>query len=479
MIKRILIKKHLSVVFIVLASFTVHFLFFGQPKQTVFDEVHFGKFVSGYFTHQYFFDIHPPLGKLLISGAGYISGYKTGFSFSSISDQFPNNHYLFLRLLPTLAGSFLPLIVFFLIRRLKMSKGAAFTGAMLIILENSLLVQSRFILLDLSLLFFGFSAFLIYLKYRQEQKMFYFFGAISLASLALSVKWTGVSFLGIIGLAELVAIVKLQVNQKSLKLAALIFIPFLIYFGVFYIHFKLLTHSGEGDNFMSDAFRKTLIGSNNYDQPEIKPLGVFSKFIELNRTMYTSNAGLTATHPNGSRWYEWPILIGFCQRHGSDEGQRQCAEYSKPVIYYWTGEFNGNQAKIYLSGNPLIWWLSTLAVLIVIAKVILSLHGRIGRKQLSGNFRFYLLFLLVYIFNILPFIGVRRVLFLYHYFPALITAIIALVFILDQSGKKKIIFSLLIFLSIISFVYFSPISYGRPMSEKQHNRYLWIENGWR
>ena len=37
------------------------------PRQVVFDEVHFGKFVNGYITGRYFFDIHPPLGKQLIA----------------------------------------------------------------------------------------------------------------------------------------------------------------------------------------------------------------------------------------------------------------------------------------------------------------------------------------------------------------------------------------------------------------------------
>ena len=32
--------------------------------QVVFDEYHFGKFVNGYITGEYFFDVHRPLGKL-------------------------------------------------------------------------------------------------------------------------------------------------------------------------------------------------------------------------------------------------------------------------------------------------------------------------------------------------------------------------------------------------------------------------------
>ena len=61
-----------KLVLIILAlSIATHFAFFGHPNETVFDEVHFGKFVSGYYTGEYFFDIHPPLGKLIITGLSH------------------------------------------------------------------------------------------------------------------------------------------------------------------------------------------------------------------------------------------------------------------------------------------------------------------------------------------------------------------------------------------------------------------------
>ena len=43
--------------------------------QVVFDEYHFGKFVNGYITGEYFFDIHPPLGKLLLCLVAWMGGY--------------------------------------------------------------------------------------------------------------------------------------------------------------------------------------------------------------------------------------------------------------------------------------------------------------------------------------------------------------------------------------------------------------------
>lgn len=40
-----------------------------------FDELHFGKYVGMYVKKIFFFDLHPPLGKLLISGVAYLAGF--------------------------------------------------------------------------------------------------------------------------------------------------------------------------------------------------------------------------------------------------------------------------------------------------------------------------------------------------------------------------------------------------------------------
>ncbi len=45
----------------------------GTPDGVVFDEYHFGRFVNNYLDGDYFFDIHPPLGKLTLAFLGYLT----------------------------------------------------------------------------------------------------------------------------------------------------------------------------------------------------------------------------------------------------------------------------------------------------------------------------------------------------------------------------------------------------------------------
>src|SRR3989344_3830272 len=125
-----------------------HFVFFGHPNQTVFDEVHFGKFISGYYTQEYYFDIHPPLGKLMIAGFAKLFNFKPEFSFTQIGEKFPDNKYLALRFLPSLAGALLPAVIFLLALQLKFTPRAAFMAGFLVAIENALLVQTHYILMD-------------------------------------------------------------------------------------------------------------------------------------------------------------------------------------------------------------------------------------------------------------------------------------------------------------------------------------------
>lgn len=447
-------RKHLPLLSVLLAGIFVHALFFGYPNQTVFDEVHFGKFVSGYFTHEYFFDIHPPLGKLLISGAGYVAGFKPGFSFASIGESFPDKTYIALRFLPMVAGSLLPVVLFLLAIELGFSRWAATSLGLLVVLENALLVQSRFMLLDAFLLLFGFLAWLLYAKFRRTGHQSYLWWAAACAGLSMSVKWTGVTFLGIMGILEFIHLFPKLSVRKFANLILLVLIPSVLYFAIFMIHLNLLYRTGPGDAFMTPQFRKTLVGSQDWNNAAIQPMGMVGKFLELNAQMYSANARLTAGHPYASKWYTWPFM--------------------RRPIYYW----NNADARIYLLGNPVTWWLSTVGIFYLIITALTSLAPFPGMEKLPKNIKMFMLLLTgAYMANMLPFIGISRAMFLYHYFIGLIIAIFALIYLIDQLKYKKKIFSAVVMLALVAFVFFAPVTYGTSLSNQAFHARLWIK-GW-
>ncbi len=441
------------------ASVCTHFAFFGHPNQVVFDEVHFGKFASAYYTHQYYFDIHPPLGKLLIAGFGKLFNFHPEYSFANIGQAFPNHAYLALRFLPALAGTLLPIIIFLLALELGIKPRYAFFAGMLVVLDNALLTQSRYMLLDMFLLDFGFGGLWLYLKYHNNGQLRHLVWATILFGLSASIKWTGLAFIGLAGIIELFRLFKHFSPQHLIRLALyFVVIPLAVYLSVFLIHFSLLTKTGEGDAFMTPEFRATLEGSADSQDTAITPLNTWQKFIELNKEMYTANKTLTATHPYGSKWYTWPLML-------------------RP-IYYWNGpgdnqptsiEHPPTERKIYLIGNPLIWWGSTIAMLYL----LLSLSDRTTRRDKVV----YILFG-GYIINFLPFIGIGRVMFLYHYLAGLIFAILMFGYVLDraQTSRKTVI--AILSAAAVLFIFFAPLSYGLALNGYQFSHRMWF-NSWR
>lgn len=432
-------------------SLATHFAFFGHPNQTVFDEVHFGKFISGYYTHEYYFDIHPPLGKLMIAGFAKIFNFKPEFNFTEIGKIFPDNKYLALRFLPSLAGALLPIVIFLLALQLKFKPQAAFMAGLLVAIENALLVQTHYILMDGFLLLFGFLALLFY--FRRKFLWVAIFGGLS-----ISIKWTGLTFLALPFLIETYRVFKpiyphtqqvslgfWQLCRKYLLSVGVYFllVPSILYFSVFVIHFSLLTKPGPGDAFMKPTFHQD---------------NIVIKFFQLNTEMYRSNQRLTATHPYGSQWYSWPFM-------------------ARP-IFYWVSE----NSRIYLLGNPIIWWTSTVAVILLLLQNFQFLIFNFQKRIIKPDFVAVILFG-GYLLNLLPFIGIKRVMFLYHYLTGLVFAILILVYLIentqpfDKLRARKIFIGLAI-VSTIAFIYFAPLTYGLPLNPKDYNAKVWF-SGWK
>lgn len=458
-------NNKLYLIIILASSILVHFLFFGHPNQVVFDEVWYGRHVNDYINKTFHFDGHPPLGRMTIAGFAKVMDYKPANSFTNISEQFNDKQYLILRFLPTLAGAILPLIIYLIIRELGLTPFAAFAGSMLMVFENSFVAQSRLLLMDSSLILYEFTSLFFYLRYRNHKKIYMLFLAGIFSGLAFAVKWVGLSFValpvlfeGLNMLSEMKrkGISVLKSSKVWLTFTALIIIPFAVYFSAVTAYSLILNKSGTGDAFMSAGYQKTLQGNNYQNDPSLKTPSMFSKFTELNRQMYAVNQALTAGHPYASRWYTWPLML-------------------RP-IYYWV---SGN-ARIYFIGNPVIWWSATIAVLYGLRIIIYNLWLKLRRYDISPSLSSDNISVLLagYALNMLPFMGVKRVMFLYHYFAAYIFAVLLLVYFISQQKSSKQIFGALLTVSIVAFIFFAPLTYGLNLSPKAYELRVWFSS-WR
>lgn len=470
-------NKKILIIILLILSLAVHFLFFGHPNEVVFDEIWYGRLVNDYIKGTFHFDGHPPLGRMSIAGFAKVLGYMPNFSFENLGIKYPDKQYLILRFLPSLAGSLLPIVVFLIMQELGISLFASFAGSLFLVFDNGLLVQSRFILMDALLLLYGFTSVLFYLKYRNQKKKYLLFLAGIFGICAFSVKWNALSFVGLPILIECLSVLKsftksglrfIDFSKILLLFFALFAVPLVIYFSIITAYSLILHKSGVGDAFMSPAYQKTIDGNQYQQRPDLKTPNVFQKFAELNEQMYLINQGLTASHPYSSKWYTWPLMM-------------------RP-IYYWVSSAptnSGQFARIYFIGNPVVWWVSTAGILFAFLLIVLrTVRRRIrkNRKQAAKTSDTLLILLAGYILNLLPFVGIKRVMFLYHYLPALIFAVIILTYLLDSyfantnngDKKSKRIFAFLLVLTVAAFLFFAPFSYGLKLSPEAYKSRIWF-----
>ncbi len=455
-------KEWVLIVLLLILGIATRFYHFGQPNQIVFDEIYFSKFVTDYFKGEYYFDIHPPLAKLLMAGGAKIAGAEApiAFDFKNIGKEYTDNFYKYLRFIVSIFGALLPFIIYLFTKELSKNKIAAFLAGLFVIFDNAFLTQSRLILMDIFLLFFGFLGLWLLLlakKQRPFSKSWVVLSILSGLSLTagFAVKWTGLIFIGVAGFILLFDWLKTKRGRVFFgQVAILFFVGFIFYYSVFAIHLGILSYAGDGDAFMTPSFQKTLVGNKYYEDASIKPAGTFLKFLELNKVMYTANANIKATHSYGSQWYTWPLLL-------------------RP-IYYWFGAGEGNQsARIYLQGNPFIWWLG----LVVFIYWLFWLVRQFFQKIKDSDFFPILLLMVGYIGNMLAYVFVDRVAFLYHYFPSLLFLMIGLaIFFSKYFYKSRVVLTSLILIIILFFQFFAPLSYGLPLTEASFQERIWFKS---
>jgi len=275
---------NIALLIIGVLSFITRFYKINEPDQVVFDEVHFGKFASYYLRRTFYFDVHPPLGRLIIALISYIVGYDGHFDFENIGDSYIDNKvpYIQLRSGVALFGALIPPVVFLIMKNMRFSLPSAFLVGFLTVFDNALVTQGRLILLDNMLILFCFCTILFWVKFWNERQRPFsskWWINLSLTGVFLGctvgVKLVGLLVIALIGISTLYDLWRLtDINRKPkpvpmsyfwkhfyARALCLIVIPVTLYLSFFAIHFHILKYSGPGDGFMSPKFQRTLQGS--------------------------------------------------------------------------------------------------------------------------------------------------------------------------------------------------------------------------
>lgn len=424
---------------LLLSSFLLHFAGLGHPREVIFDEVHFGKFITAYCcTGERFFDIHPPHAKLLIAGVAWLGGYRGGFSFETIGQPYGDIPVVALRALPAATGTLLPMIIFVLLRQLGVGPRLALLGGALIVLDNALLIQTRIIALDGLLLLSTLGSVSLFLAAQRAtgtKRAGLLMGAGGLAGLAVGTKFTGLAALALLGVLLLVEALK-PLTFVSLRRAAAASLlvgsaVVVVYLAGWVAHFALLPLPGPGDAFHVPA---TLLPPHTPN-----PVSFFRETITLHKIMFEANYNLAAGHPHASPWWSWPFM--------------------QVPVFYW---INGG-AQIYFVGNPIVWWGAALLFIVAIAVSVVQFGQR--RRPQRGMFW---LPVVGFCIAMLPLIRVPRALFLYHYLTPMIFSLMAGLVWLERyqahhhwpARRLRYVLAGTMFVALLGFLLLSPLTYG-------------------
>lgn len=425
------VRRALVLLF-VLGTIT-HAIGLAYPRQVVFDEVHWGKSVTAYCcTGQRVFDVHPPHGKLLLTIGAKLAGYKGDLPFQAIGESYGDTRLFLFRSIPALAGIAIPLLFLLLLRCLGASAPTAFLGGLLVALDNAMLLETHVLLFD-GLLVAAILASLVLLlaadrSVSRTRVLLLMAGSGAMAGLAAGIKFTGLVSIALISIYLAVRVLSSRGEftrrlQQWLVIAAA---AGLVYLGGWAIHFAVLPNPGP-----ADAFHPTT--------------GHFIEDLKVvHRTMLAANVNLAQQHPDASSPLSWPWM--------------------RVPPYFWTG----SGATIYLVGNPVVWWGASLLFIVVLVNQMLM---KVTRLRIDGGVsRALMLWLPIvgYAIAFLPFFGIKRVLFLYHYFTPLLFSLAVVLLWLERAGwiraegtgRQRPSYYGVIAAAIVAFLLLSPLTYG-------------------
>jgi dolichyl-phosphate-mannose--protein O-mannosyl transferase len=437
-----------SICLLWLASLFLRFWRLTWLEPPVFDEVYFPTFAEDYLDGTAPFDVHPPLGKYFIALGVLLEGRNA----------------LGYRIASAIAGSLIPVALAGLAYRLTHRRRFAAIAGLLMLSDGLFLVQSRFGLLDVFLVLFGLLA-QVFLLAGLEQQGWRRTLSLSCMGILLgasaSVKWNGLGFTLAILLVAVwmwgLAALRPQAlagssragsspGASSRLLAQLTLLKwwqYLWYFASIPLTVYLLQWVPH--LLLDETVRNHGLAHFGAALNEVH--------IDMLRNQTNANVGVGTAervHPYCSGWLTWPLL-------------------GRPVAYFFHAQGDVWQ-DVHALGNPLLWWMATAATLTM------------GLTALRRDQTLPLYLTLGFAANYLPWAGVSRCLFLYHYMSALTFSILSLAWMLDRLLQRsqrgwQLLAIHAIGLVLAAFWFFLPIWLGLPLTAEQFYRRIWFPPG--
>jgi dolichyl-phosphate-mannose--protein O-mannosyl transferase len=474
---------------VLLLAFFVSFFIYNYPFGCFWDENYHIASAQKYNEGVVFMEPHPPLGKMLIALGEVLFQPNTGIDTSSfVSTDYiqnfpPGYSFIGVRFIPALLFVFSSLLFFLILYRLSGELPSSFLFSFFYLFENALVVHNRSAMLEGPQLFFILLAVLFFLGLFQkvsQNRILDYFKLSVLIGLAISVKLNSAVLVFLLFFLifkdywekiECLFFQKYEIKNRGLsfkdlaemagKAAVSIAGILLVFFLIYYLHFAIGRHVVKERFYSASEKYKEIL---NHGQTA-NPLYFFTMLSDNFRYTQNYEKGVPKwdskkVGENGSPAYLWPF--GY-----------------KSINYRWAKDY-GNVSYYYLQGNPVVWY----SVLIAVIASVVLVFGRLFFKIKPEGFVYILIFTLLYGAYMAAVLRIERVMYLYHYFIPLVFGMILFyllflaVFKELIEKKDKVLFAGVILLAIevlAVFLFFSPFTYGIPISALDFARRMWLK----